>query len=52
MTFGIITLPVLETGSTGNTFASNWTVGLFCLTKIVFAGKHLRSLDAIDEMPK
>jgi len=52
MTFGIITLPVLETGSTGTTFASNWTVGLLCLTSMVFTGKHLRSLDPIDEMAK
>ncbi len=28
----------------------NWTEQLFCLTSIVFAGKHLRSQDAIEEM--
>jgi hypothetical protein len=29
----------------------NKTEQLFCLTSIVFAGKHLRSQDSIEELP-
>ena len=30
---------------------SDWTEQLFCLTSIVFAGKHLHRQDAIEKIP-